>query len=219
MLVWIAQWSNFIDAQAVVLGWKIVRDICNMFFVVIMLIIAFATILRVKEYSYEKLLPKLIIMAILINFSKMICGLLIDVSQVVMLTFVNSFKDVACSESHHNFRLDKLTSMTATTVDAEKGAGITSWSIMGAYILAFGLVIIALITIVTMVIMLSIRIVMIWIYVVLSPMAYLMNAFPAGRDYHKQWWKDFTKNLICRSSSLPFYLAFRCFGHGTGYGC
>src|SRR5574344_497235 len=63
VLVWIAQWSNFINAPAVVSGWKIVRDICNMFFVVIMLIIAFATILRVKDYTYEKLLPKLIIMA------------------------------------------------------------------------------------------------------------------------------------------------------------
>lgn len=216
VLAWVAQWNNFINAPAVVLGWKIVRDICNMFFVVIMLIIAFATILRVKEYSYEKLLPKLIIMAILINFSKMICGLLIDVSQVVMLTFVNSFKDVAGANLTTILGLDKLTSMgtNAAAVD-DKTTGVTSWSIMGAYVLALVYVIIALITIVTMVIMLAIRIVMIWIYVVLSPMAYLLGAFPAGKKYSSKWWHDFTSNLIV-GPILAFFIWLSFAALGTG---
>lgn len=195
VLVWIAQWSNFINAPAVVSGWKIVRDICNMFFVVIMLIIAFATILRVKDYTYEKLLPKLIIMAILINFSKMICGLLTDVSQVVMLTFVNSFKDVGGTNLTNILGLDTLMAIDGKGGDSEAD-NITAWSIMGSYVLALVYVIIALITIVTMVVMLAVRIVMIWIYVVLSPLAYLLGAFPAGKKYASEWWKEFTKNLI-----------------------
>lgn len=220
VLVWISQWSNFITAPAVVLGWKIVRDICNMFFVVIMLIIAFATILRVKEYSYEKLLPKLIIMAILINFSKMICGLLIDVSQVVMLTFVNSFKDVAGANLTTILGLDKLTSMeTNSNAAASTGSGspsdVTGWSILGAYILALIYVIVAMITIATMVIMLAIRIVMIWIYVVLSPMAYLLGAFPAGKKYSSKWWGDFTSNLIV-GPVLAFFIWLSFAALGTG---
>ncbi|MHB8903921.1 MAG: hypothetical protein ACYC40_02375, partial [Patescibacteria group bacterium] len=95
ILVYFAQYNGFIKSTVVTNGWVIVRDICNMFFVLILLIIAFATILRIEEYNYKKWLPKLILMAILINFSKMICGLLIDAAQIVMLTFVNSFKDVA----------------------------------------------------------------------------------------------------------------------------
>ena len=66
-----------------------------MFFVVVLLIIALATILNQEKYSYKTWLPKLILMAVLINFSKMICGLIIDVAQVVMMTFVNAFKDVS----------------------------------------------------------------------------------------------------------------------------
>jgi len=61
-----------------------------MSFILILLIIAFATILRQESYS-KKLLPKLLIMAVLINFSRTIFGLLIDFSQVIMLTFVNAF--------------------------------------------------------------------------------------------------------------------------------
>lgn len=211
-LVWLAQWNNFIDAPAVVLGWKIVRDICNMFFVVIMLIIAFATILRVKDYTYEKLLPKLIIMAILINFSKMICGLLIDVSQVVMLTFVNSFKDVGGENLTKILGLDTLTSMKEGGAEE---ANITAWSIMGSYVLALVYVIVALITIITMMIMLAVRIVMIWIYVVLSPLAYLLGSFPAGKRYSSKWWHDFTRNLIV-GPMLAFFIWLSFAALGTG---
>jgi hypothetical protein len=49
-------------------GWVITRDIANMFFIVILLVIAFATILQIEQYNYKKWLPKLILMAILINF-------------------------------------------------------------------------------------------------------------------------------------------------------
>jgi hypothetical protein len=194
ILVWIAQWSTFISAPAVGFGWKIVRDICNMFFVVIMLVIAFATVLRVEKYSYEKLLPKLIIMAILINFSKMICGLIIDVSQVVMLTFVNSFKDVAGTNLTQMMGLNTITSMNAN--DANTDSDVTGWSILGAYVLAIIYIIISLITIITMVLMLAMRIVMMWIYVVLSPMAYLLGAFPDGQKYASKWWTEFSQNVI-----------------------
>lgn len=195
ILVWIAQWSTFISAPAVGFGWKIVRDICNMFFVVIMLVIAFATVLRVEKYSYEKLLPKLIIMAVLINFSKMICGLIIDVSQVVMLTFVNSFKDVAGSNLTNMMGLNSLMSMSGNAANTET-AEVTGWTVLGSYVLAIIYIIISLITIVTMVLMLTIRIIMIWIYVVLSPMAYLLGAFPDGQKYASKWWTEFSQNVI-----------------------
>ena len=68
-------YNDFINAAPVVAGWVIVRDICNMFFILILLVIAFATILRVEGYDIKKMIPKLIIMAVLINFSKTICGL------------------------------------------------------------------------------------------------------------------------------------------------
>ncbi len=218
VLVYIAEFNNFINAQAVVLGWKIVRDICNMFFVVIMLVIAFATVLRIENYSYKKLLPKLIIMAILINFSKMICGLIIDVAQVVMLTFVNSFKDVAGGNLTNMMGLNDIGNMksdTGTGSGASTSTDVSGWSILGAYVLALIYVIIALIVVVTMVIMLAIRVVMMWIYVVLSPMAYLLGAFPAGQQYANKWWTDFSKNVIVGPIIAFFvWLSFASLGAG-----
>ena len=190
VLVIVAQYSDFIDSAAVSNGWKIVRDLCNMFFVLVLLIIAFATILKIENYSYKKYLPKLILMAILINFSKTICGLLIDFAQVIMLTFVNAFKDVAGGNLISNLGITDVMTLAKNSKD------VGFWAIISAYVLGLIYVLIALVVIVTMLAMLVMRIVMIWIYVVLSPAAYLFSAFPGGQKYASQWWDEFTKNLI-----------------------
>lgn len=189
-LVAVAQYSDFIHSPAVSNGWKIVRDVCNMFFVLILLIIAFATILKIENYSYKKWLPKLILMAILINFSKTICGLLIDFAQVIMLTFVNAFKDIAAGNLITNLGITEILTL------AKSNESIGFWEIVGSYVLGLLYIIVALVVIVTMLAMLVMRIVMIWIYVVLSPAAYLMSAFPGGQKYASQWWTEFSKNLI-----------------------
>lgn len=209
-LILIASYQYFIDAQAVVEGWAIVRDLSNMFFVVILLVIAFATILHIEEYNYKKWLPKLILMAILINFSKTICGLMIDVAQIVMLTFVNAFKDIAGGNIIDMLGIKDIVTMAKNTDDV----GFTT--IVGAYVLGLIYMIIALVVITTMMMMLVMRLVMIWIYVVLSPLAYLLAAFPGGAQYSSKWWKDFTQNLIV-GPVLAFFiwLSFAALQTGT----
>ena len=190
-LIIIASYQNFIGSQAVTIGWVIVRDICNMFFIIILLVIAFGTILNIPDYSYKKWLPKLILMAVLINFSKTICGLMIDAAQIVMLTFVNAFKDVGGANLTAILGLDKI-----VTLAKEPGSDLTLWTVVGAYVLGIIYLLVAVVVIVTMMMMLVMRLVMIWIYVVLSPLAYLLSAFPGGQKYASEWWSEFTKNLI-----------------------
>lgn len=189
-LILIAGYQNFIGSDAVRLGWVIVRDICNMFFVVVLLIIAFGTILHLENYSYKKWLPKLILMAVLINFSKTICGLMIDATQIVMLTFVNAFKDVGGANLTDILGLSNIVTM------AKEDTSMSLWTVVGAYVLGIIYLLVAVVVIVTMMMMLVMRLVMIWIYVVLSPAAYLLSAFPGGQKYASQWWSEFTKNLI-----------------------
>lgn len=189
-LIAIASFQDFIKSQAVVLGWTIVRDVCNMFFVVILMIIAFGTILHLENYNYKKWLPKLILMAVLINFSKTICGLLIDVSQVVMLTFVNAFKDIGGGNLTQMLGISDIVTMS------KQDSNISLWTVVGAYVLGIIYLLVAIVVIFTMLMMFAMRLVMIWIYVVLSPLAYLLSAFPGGQKYASQWWEEFTKTLI-----------------------
>lgn len=215
-LVLVAQYSNFIASPAVTNGWVIVRDLCNMFFVLILLIIAFATILGIEKYNYKKWLPKLILMAILINFSKTICGVLIDFAQVIMLTFVNAFKDIAAGNLISNLGLTNIMTL------AKSEASVGFWQIVGAYVLGLIYIIIALVVVTTMLAILVMRIVMLWIYIVLSPLAYLLASFPDGAKYSSQWWSEFTKNLIV-GPVLAFFIwlsftSMQAANWGDGFG-
>ncbi len=73
-------------------GWAIVRDITNMFFILILLIIAFATILRRESYGMKSLLPKLIGVALLINFSLVLAGAVIDFANALTKSFLQDGK-------------------------------------------------------------------------------------------------------------------------------
>jgi hypothetical protein len=70
--------------------WSIVRDLMNMVFILALIVISLGTILRLKEYSGNtgKLVLNLILMALLINFSKVIAETLILASDKVMGLFL-----------------------------------------------------------------------------------------------------------------------------------
>lgn len=212
ILIKIAQYNDFINSSAVSYGWVVVRDLCNMFFVLILLIIAFASILRVDSYNLKTWLPKLVIMAVLINFSKLICGIFIDFAQVVMLTFVNAFKDIAGANLTDMLGITKILDF-----NSKSSPEVTAWTIIGSMVLALVVSVIAVVVILSMLAMLAMRIVLIWIYVVLSPIAYLMAAFPQGQSNSQRWWSDFSKNVIV-GPILAFFiwLAFASLGGVEG---
>jgi len=118
VLINVASFNNIIDVPAVVTGWVIVRDLCNMFFVLILLVIAFSTILRRENYSLKKALPKLIIAAVLINFSRTIFGLITDFSQVIMMTFVSSFAVFGGNNLVEIFQVSKSWTISTKQIDA-----------------------------------------------------------------------------------------------------
>lgn len=195
----IAAYSDFINSPAVVHGWIVVRDLCNMFFVVILLIIAFATILGQEKYSAKNMLPKLVLAAVLINFSKMICGLTIDLANVVMLTFVNAFAAIGAGNILNILGIEKITKLNEV-------GDINSATLATSYIFGLLYVIIATVVVASMVAMLAIRVVMIWILTVLSPLAFFLQAVPGkGASYASKWWDEWTKNLLV-GPILAFFL-------------
>jgi len=202
LLVQVAQFSNIINVPTVIQGWVIVRDLCNMFFILILLIIAFATILRYEEYGAKKLLPKLLIMAVLINFSRTIFGLMIDFSQVVMLTFVNAFKDGGGNFTNL-FQVNKW--MTIGTGQDLAVQAVTQWQTVVSIILGLFAAIMTFIVVAVFLAVLVMRIVMLWIYTILSPLVFLGFAVPGIQKHTGQIWTDFTK-LLVTGPMLAFFL-------------
>jgi len=206
LLVKVAQYNNIINVATVINGWVIVRDICNMFFILFLLIIAFATILRVESYNAKKLLPKLLIMAVLINFSRSIFGLLVDFSQVMMLTFVSSFADSAGGSFVSIFKVDTwLTLKTGDPTKTWESQAFSQWGTTMAVIATIFAAIITMIVIVVLLAVLVMRIILLWIYTILSPVIFLGFGFPPLQQYTSKVWQDFVKQLMV-GPLLAFFL-------------
>ena len=89
---------NFINVpyttnEFVTLGWTLTRDFANIFFIIVLVIIGLATALRIKEYQWQKTLPLLLGIALLINFTPVILGLIIDASNIIMNFFVSGIAE------------------------------------------------------------------------------------------------------------------------------
>lgn len=187
ILTQVAQYNDFLNASAVRIGWPIVRDLANMFFIMVLLVIAFGTVFRIQTYRYNVLLRRVIIMAVLINFSKTITGFFIDLTQVVMLTFVNAFADTAAGNLSTALGLEEVLKYDPGL----SGAEISQLSIAGTIFLGLILISIMFIVILVFVLMFLVRIIALWILTILSPLPYLFSTFPGTRNFASQWWRYF----------------------------
>src|SRR3990167_9519036 len=76
-------------------SWKIMRNFANMFFIVALIVMAFATIFSISRYEARTLFPKFLISALLINFSLVLGTIVIDASQVLTNTFLIPIGDIS----------------------------------------------------------------------------------------------------------------------------
>jgi len=70
-------------------GWTMVRDLFNLIFIFVLLYAAISVILQYGNVNIKKLLPGLIVAALLVNFSLMISKVVIDASHIFAWEFYN----------------------------------------------------------------------------------------------------------------------------------
>ncbi len=196
IMVAIAQYNDFLGSPAVEKGWVIVRDLSNMFFIVVLLIIAFGTILKLENYRYNRLLARLIVMAVLVNFSKFIAGFFIDFAQVIMLTFVNAWRDAAAGNITYALGLQDIVGLADTGPLNLNTASVDAGAVLTAVALGLILVVIAVIVMTIIAIVLLLRILALWFLIVLSPLAYLLRTYPSTEKYAGRWWQEFGRYVV-----------------------
>jgi len=79
------------DNPIVSLGFHTVQGIGNIIIIMGILVVGLATILGIEEYRAQRKLPALIICALLLNFSNVLCGFVVDISNALTNHFL---KDV-----------------------------------------------------------------------------------------------------------------------------
>ncbi len=213
----LARFNDYIDLSIVMLGWTMVRDVANMFFVVVLLVIAVGTILGIEQYQWNKTLVKLILAAVFINFSNLICGIFIDVAHVFTITFLNAISATAGGNLINMFHLNDMftlvTGQTPATDEAVKEN--MDLRILAAAIAALLFAGLSLITMVVYCAVMLYRVVILWVLIILSPIAYITSALPQGQSYSKEWWDEFTKHVLVAPLMVFFlWLAFATMGEG-----
>ncbi len=209
-LVQIASWNEFINVSTVVTGWVVLRDLCNMFFVLFLLVIAFGAILRLESYSIKKLLPKLLIMAVLINFSRTICGIIIDFSQVIMLTFAAGLNANNLVDS---LGMGKMMVLEGESIDGAiedaKEANHLGLSTVAGLLAGLVAALIAFVVVLVAIAVLVMRMIFLWVYIILSPIAFLTAVLPQTKSYASRWWSEFMQQVAAGPILLFFiWLAF-----------
>ncbi len=165
-------------------AWPIVRDFANMLLVLILIFIGLGTALRLGDYEAKKALPRLVAIALLINFAPVLMGFVVDASNIIM-----------------NFFLEGL---LGGQVLASVGSNLSA--IIGSNTETFGqlsfsfvakLSAVALFNMLTAVIffffaaLFFVRKVVIWILVILSPIALISLILPATKGFFTKWWDQF----------------------------
>ncbi len=173
-------------------GWMIVRDVCNLFFLLALLFIAICTILKIEKYHAKKTLLMLIIMALLINFSKPIAFFIFDGSQLLMNFFLSQMANGNQAPTTMFAKATEIASITYASIDqynffTQSGgqhAGIALqylFSIIFLFMLLVAFLVIAL--------MLLIRIVAVMMLIIVSPMAFFAAIIPDFSNLGSKWWK------------------------------
>ena len=179
----IEQFSN--QDSSIYKAWSAFRNIANIGFVIMLLVVVFSQVtnIGISNYNIKKILPKLIITAILVNFSYLIMGVLIDLSQIAGNGIGSLIRSVAAG----SMNADASTTASATisaiasmVISAAGAVGTGAVLVSGPALILPVVMFIAtaLISVFFGFIMLTIRQAAIIMVVVLAPLMMVLYALP-----------------------------------------
>lgn len=204
------------------LGWQFSRDFVSILFIVILAFIGLATILRLENYQAQKTVPILIIMALLINFSGVIVGFIVDIGSLVTNFFIEKVADLSV-ENLKEHTLDRpLSYLKDTFFDMVKNLGSSAEISVFLTSIIYGLSLIAfslfgcLIFFVVMLIF-FLRVIILWVLTIIAPFAFAAYILPVTRNLWSQWWKQLIQwSIIGIPLGLFLVLAKYVFEADTG---
>lgn len=180
-------------------AWSIMRNIANVAFVIMFLAIIYSqlTSVGISNYGVKKLLPKLIIAAILVNVSYWICAIAVDLSNISGTSLKGMLDSISKS-------LYVTGGSAAETGGGGLWDGITVGLLTGGAIgigLYVGLsallplIVTAAFAIVMVLLVLTLRQALIVILIVVSPLAFVAFLLPNTESLFKKW-KDIFMTLL-----------------------
>jgi hypothetical protein len=184
-------------------AWSVFRDMANTLLVIVFLVIIISQLtgLGVSNYGIKKMLPRILVVAVLINISFIICQLSVDLSNILGSSLESFLGGLVSYTGGGN-------QTTIGTVLSGAGSVMVTIGIFGtiAAFAAFGganliglllmMVIIIVIAVVMLFVLLAIRQAGVILLVAIAPLAMACFILPNTESLFKKWLKIFTALLV-----------------------
>jgi len=210
--------NDFLDGTGVNEAWEIMRDFTNIFFIFILLYIAVGTMFQL--FSAKQLLVRVIIVALLINFSAILPKVIIDTSNILAIEFYERIGDgktptgapdvtkaivsrLGLFSEPEGKEVDLLEEYKSASKDSNSKKPTSS--VTGAIVSVFGKIVFLLVTAFVLAIgawMFVLRTVVLLLLIIFSPIAVLAAALPKTYSFFDKW----LKRLINEAFFAPAYL-------------
>ena len=194
--------ETFNTSSSTYQAWGVMRNIANVAFVIAFIFIIFSQLtgMGVSNYGVKKMLPRIVVAAILVNVSFFITQIAIDISNILGYSIRQVFDAIATSSG--------IGSSDAVASDFATGggfAGIAGLVLAGAvagvalYAMLSTLIPVILAAVIALVLVLFIlvaRQAIVILLVILSPLAFVAFLLPNTERLFKAWRKMLTAMLL-----------------------
>src|SRR3989344_3837215 len=209
-------------------GWTFSRDVVNIFFIFILLFIAIATILGIESYGAKSLLARLIIVALLVNFSLLATRAVIYISNSLAVQIYNAQVNIADSDKEAGaiatalglkFKknlgaavIDRFDIVKLITRAPNSDTGITT-AALGITLLQLAAIVVSILAAFLLFVasfLFITRMTVLWLLMILAPFGFVFLILPATRSYAQQWWKKLIDQAVFAPAFLfLFFIALK----------
>jgi hypothetical protein len=183
-------------------AWSAMRSFANIAFVIAFIIIIYSQLTGagINNYGIKKMLPRLIVAAILVNVSYWICAIAVDLSNIIGSSVNGLFQNAIPAVDTPN---------QSKIGDAAAGTGALGWVGITGVVLASAVAVLyiglsallpailaALLAIVTVFLVLTLRQALIILLVIISPLAFVAYLLPNTEGMFKKWRELFQTLLL-----------------------
>ena len=181
-------------------SWSVMRNFANVAFVIGFLIIIYSQItnIGISNYGIKRILPRLILAAILVNISYWICAVAIDLSNIagnsLQELFISIRNSIVGDEGNswtlmnwENIASFILSGGTAAVVAGIGANVLLGGTITGAIYMLVPILVIVLTSVLVALLVMALRQAFITILVIISPLAFVAYLLPNTEKYFDKW--------------------------------
>ena len=186
--------------SGIYLAWVIMRNISNVAFIVAFLVIIYSqlTSIGISNYGVKKMIPRLVIAAVLVNLSFTICAILLDLSNIAGYAFQDAFMGIkntiaTVGENTSTWTWSEVISTALSNGALAIGAITFTTELLPMLVPAATL---AGLTLLLILLIMAARQALIIILIIISPLAFVCYLLPGTEKWFKKWRDSFLTMLV-----------------------